>query len=332
MNNSNQIKTHFDKKILLFFLVVFTVSCLFLAFKMNYKPKCDVTDFKVEVKSKNGNLVALSDTTKTLFKVGSELTFSDTTKKSSEWNWSFGDGNAVSYKSKATHVFEKEGNYNIKLVINKDCTIDKVLTIVPNEENSNEIIIGYSPGIVKQGDLVSFKDLSKKATKWQWRFGDGSMSESQNPTHKYKTSGNKIVTLVVNGDFNHINKVELFVNPVVVVDNSIEKEIKNREKAKVPVVRQAETPKLPGITEELFKQMLLGVADKKLSYEKITPYFCVSSLPEIKTKKGKILSLKQLYDEIRNSNKKLFVRSVVLSKDNNECTKQITLDYSLSYF
>lgn len=48
--------------------------------------------------------------------------------------------------------------------------------------------------------LVAFKDLSEgNITSWKWDFGDGSLSEEQNPIHTYKQAGKYIVTLYVEG-------------------------------------------------------------------------------------------------------------------------------------
>lgn len=48
--------------------------------------------------------------------------------------------------------------------------------------------------------LVAFKDLSHgKITSWKWDFGDGSTSTEQHPIHQYKTSGDFVVILDIEG-------------------------------------------------------------------------------------------------------------------------------------
>ena len=48
--------------------------------------------------------------------------------------------------------------------------------------------------------LVVFKDLSfGKITSWKWDFGDGTVSEEQNPIHQYKRAGDYVVTLYIEG-------------------------------------------------------------------------------------------------------------------------------------
>ncbi len=51
---------------------------------------------------------------------------------------------------------------------------------------------------------VSFTDTSVAGPSgpiiaWMWYFGDGATSTSQNPTHSFATTGNKMVRLVVTG-------------------------------------------------------------------------------------------------------------------------------------
>jgi len=48
--------------------------------------------------------------------------------------------------------------------------------------------------------VVAFKDLSEgRVTSWRWDFGDGETSTEQNPIHQYRTAGNLVVVLDVEG-------------------------------------------------------------------------------------------------------------------------------------
>lgn len=46
--------------------------------------------------------------------------------------------------------------------------------------------------------VVTFKNLSKNATSYEWNFGDGNTSTETNPTHTYPMCGNYTVTLSAN--------------------------------------------------------------------------------------------------------------------------------------
>jgi PKD repeat protein len=45
-------------------------------------------------------------------------------------------------------------------------------------------------------DVILFTDVSSGATSWQWDFGDGTVSDEQNPTHSYAEEGDYIVVLI----------------------------------------------------------------------------------------------------------------------------------------
>lgn len=160
MNNSTQIKTHFDLKIILFFAIIFVISCGLLAFEINIKTPCTVTEFKVDAPS---------------YKAGELITFSDVTKSSYEWRWYFGDGTEISYRSKVGHSFSKPGKYTVKLLVNNGCSITKDITIIPSKEVINTALLPkfYAPKVVYEGEIIKFRDSTEHAKSWEWRFGDG---------------------------------------------------------------------------------------------------------------------------------------------------------------
>ncbi|MEN9443371.1 MAG: hypothetical protein RIS47_261, partial [Bacteroidota bacterium] len=61
--------------------------------------------------------------------------------------------------------------------------------------------------IIYQGQTVQFIDLSTGAgNKWSWNFGDGTLSQLQNPTHTYTTSGKFTIILSINNALSSITK------------------------------------------------------------------------------------------------------------------------------
>jgi len=62
----------------------------------------------------------------------------------------------------------------------------------------------YFPTHPTPYDIVGFTDLSidsdGNVTSWHWRFGDGSDSTNQNPSHQYSVAGTYVVTLSVSDD------------------------------------------------------------------------------------------------------------------------------------
>jgi gliding motility-associated-like protein len=112
--------------------------------------------------------------------------------------WDFGDG-TTSTAINPTHIFPA-GSYTIKLIVvtASGCSDSAVVnpgiiaTVKPtaNFVATPREVCAFSP--------VSFTDLSSgTVTSWNWIFGDGTTSTSQNPTHAYEDTGYFDVTLVV---------------------------------------------------------------------------------------------------------------------------------------
>jgi PKD repeat protein len=66
--------------------------------------------------------------------------------------------------------------------------------ILPVANFSSNISSGYAPL------SVQFTDLSKNATRWNWDFGDGDTSTSQNPVNTYYVAGSYTVTLTASNE------------------------------------------------------------------------------------------------------------------------------------
>lgn len=319
-----QIKTHFDGKVITMMIIVFIVSCGLLAFKMNSRAACVINEFNVKAPS---------------FKEGEIITFSDNTPGAYEWRWYFGDGTAISYRSKIGHAFSKAGKYKIKLLVNNNCTVEKEITIVPKKEILNMALMPkfYSPKVVYQGDEVTFADSTAHSKSWEWRFGDSNKIDAieQNPTHVYRIPGEKVVSLVVNNDIKYIAYKKITVLPTKKVKKDWVKErISRRSDNRTDPVEEyfsqipdapSRGPEIKDLTEAKFKSMLLGVSENKLSYENMIRYFCTDDLPLVQLKKGKSISLSTLDEEIRN--KSIKIRNLTLQKDKDGCVTIIMLDY-----
>ena len=53
----------------------------------------------------------------------------------------------------------------------------------------------FSPADPEVGETVTFTNSSTKASSYEWNFGDGATSSSDNPTHAYSADGNYTVEL-----------------------------------------------------------------------------------------------------------------------------------------
>jgi gliding motility-associated-like protein len=127
-----------------------------------------------------------------------DVLFTDNTIGATHWHWDFGDGNLSSLEN-PSNTYVSSGVYDVSLVVenNYGCLSS---TTIPNRLIINElplIDINASPLISCAGEDIIFTDLSSLGvTDWYWYFGDDSISNDQNPVHKYGFPGIYDVRLV----------------------------------------------------------------------------------------------------------------------------------------
>ncbi len=137
----------------------------------------------------------------TLSCVSQNVAFINQSENADNFLWNFGDGTTSSLKS-PNHSYISSGTYTVSLVANPGSlcsdTAQKDIIISENSLLANfESTIGDCS--ISDGE-VSFTDLSTSnqvITAWQWNFGDGNTSNSQNPTHTFERGNNYIITLFV---------------------------------------------------------------------------------------------------------------------------------------
>jgi PKD repeat protein len=113
------------------------------------------------------------------------------------WFWSFGDGSTSTIQN-PVHGYQNPGNYSVTLVASNLYGSNTVLKTNYIHVYSIPAVDFY--GVPTSGTAplsVAFYDTSLgNITGWQWRFGDGSTSTVQNPSHSYATAGNYSVRLI----------------------------------------------------------------------------------------------------------------------------------------
>ena len=130
----------------------------------------------------------------------------ESTGSPASWAWDFdNDGRTDSEEQNPSYTYETPGNYTVKLTVTNPWntsteTKEDYITVkkpyLPKANFSATPTTGISPLIVK------FTDLSSRAEKWNWDFGDGSSSLEQNPaSHTYATTGNYTVNLTVSNSY-----------------------------------------------------------------------------------------------------------------------------------
>ncbi len=131
------------------------------------------------------------------------INFKDnSTGNPTSWRWDFGNGTISNNGNPPTVTYTNPGSYNVKLVIKNGRGIDSLI-------KNQYIIVNALPAPAFDASAtsgcfplkVNFTDRSLPGsgtiTAWEWDFGDGAISNEQNPVHTYTLAGNFRVILKV---------------------------------------------------------------------------------------------------------------------------------------
>ncbi len=130
------------------------------------------------------------------------VTFTDlSTGGPTSWQWDLGNG-TLSTQQNPTTTYFNSGLYTITLTATNAAgsnTISRTQYIKVDDKPNVDFDAPNRSGCFPL--RVSFSDLSSGGsaaiTNWDWDFGDGALSNAQNPFHIYTTAGNYTVTLKV---------------------------------------------------------------------------------------------------------------------------------------
>lgn len=166
---------------------------------------------------------------------GSANTFTDLSSFSAPfgapitaWSWDFDDGSPVDNNQNPTHTFPAAGLYDVQLTVTdtNGCFDDTIIEVLVR---ANPIAL-FVPPINCIGDSIQFTDSSyidstygTPLVSWNWDFGDGSSSTTQNPAHRYVSTGSYWVTLTVTDSFGCTNTYQdsAIVSPLPVAGFSL---------------------------------------------------------------------------------------------------------------
>ena len=106
------------------------------------------------------------------------------------YNWDFGDG-AASTTANPVHTYTADGSYNIRLIITdqygcKDTLIRPayIHIVTPHAAFTMSDSVGTCPPL-----FVDFTNQSQHYNSVNWDFGDGTSTQSDNPSHFYSIPG-----------------------------------------------------------------------------------------------------------------------------------------------
>ncbi len=116
-----------------------------------------------------------------------------------EWLWDFGDG-STSTEQNPTHQYQEAGVFEVCLTIYNgaiNCE-DMVCQVVdfgnPGGLNASFVFLQNSTNFFT---LYFFDTLTGNPTELMWEFGDGTMSNEQNPVHSFNGPGSFVVCLAI---------------------------------------------------------------------------------------------------------------------------------------
>lgn len=132
--------------------------------------------------------------------------------------WDFGVENRdddTSDEFSPTFTYPDTGRYIVKLVVNRGSTCPDSISRYVKTFPSFVGFFNYD-GLPCPNSPISFRDSSQSTTNaanwWQWSFGDGDTSYSQNPTHFFREGGAYNVVLVARNPRNCVDTVSQTVD------------------------------------------------------------------------------------------------------------------------
>ncbi len=121
--------------------------------------------------------------------------FGNYSVNASAWFWDFGDGSNSTIQN-PTVLYDAPGQYDITLIVASanGCTdtlrYENYVTVLGPATSFN----GSGLNACK-GATIQFTDLSLGAVEWEWNFGEGSVSNQQNPEFTFTETGAYVITL-----------------------------------------------------------------------------------------------------------------------------------------
>lgn len=335
---------HIDKNVILIFLATAFLSIIALSIKAYNSEPCEIVSFDIEANQ---------------YRVGEIIRFKDYTENVTEREWSFGDSTENRYTEEPFHTYSKPGTYTIQLLVNGKCESEKEIVIKTKLAiiDSTRLAQFKIPNTIKVGELLHATDLTKKATSWEWRFGETSDVNStfQNPTYAYQTEGLKTVTLIVNGDPRYSTQKKITVLPIdevpspsTVRNNTVRQTSRDRESIikydpvinsappgietppAAPPVAVVKEPETKQISRSAFAKKVISVSKEKATANDFKPFMC-GNLQVTTMAKGKKITFLEFCEKIKG--KTIKIKSLELFKnEKTKCIEYISIDYSKSVF
>ncbi|GEQ86173.1 hypothetical protein ULMS_16810 [Patiriisocius marinistellae] len=340
MSTNKNLTNHLDRSVLLLFLGFFLISAGTVTYKYVNRASCNEVLFSMDAKE---------------YRVGDMVKLKDNSPNASQWEWNFGDSSEVSTVKSPLHIFDKEGEYKIKLKINNLC--ERVETIVIKEKlkllDSTKLPIFEIPSEIRVGKTLRVKDETENSTTWEWRFGENSSidANTKNAKYVYEEPGIKTISLVVNGDLDYVTKKRIEVLPIpgqktgIADIAEIERNRPSRIKdapstapikdAPINAIKDAPTTSekpsaAPYISEKEFSRKVLLVSTEDLTAKSFSDFFCGDVNKPIVVN-GDNTTFLVFCQDIEGKKIKLKKLQIFRKKGSN-CIDNLAVEYKKSWF
>lgn len=332
----SSITSHIDPMVLYTFLALLVISAGILAFKASTHQDCSNMSIALSSRLHGVN---------TSFTVGEVITFkaNNSGDARGDYSWNFGDSSAQQQGQQVYHSFAEAGNYTVTLLAGKCSWTQDVLVVNPAPANTPAPVADIFPVIdgpdeAFVGRPATFNNSTPGATSWEWRLQQPNAETHTGSSHTYVfgTPGEKILTLVVNGDSSRMVKKRIQVFPAPVNDRPSGDFVPppfpapetQPETAATPT---PEKPKVPAISDDEFRMMLTQLNNKQKSVQDFAPFLCNNLNARVLLNDKDVKTFTQFCDAIRGK-KRIKIEMVNLIKDPDGCVKEIRIRYDKKGF
>jgi len=335
MSSRDGLSTHIDKLVVYLFIGAFLISASTLAFRYSKYAPCQEVYFEHNAQ----------DT-----RVGQMVQFKSQSEGAEEWKWNFGDSTALNSDKDPYHIFKKEGEYEVRLLVNNICEKIETVTIKPELilRDPTKIPIFTLPDYVEVGEKFIVTDETANALSWEWRFGETTTVDAttKEVQYSYEKPGIKTVTLIVNGDYDYKTHKDITVTSTAKIESFVVDDIEETperdqrlELSQAPETEpvnlsdkpdMGEEPKkeVPYITDNDFAKRIKQVSEETINLQTFAKYFCGDiNIPVIE--RGKQKTFLRFCENIKGKKiRKIEVK--LFREDGSNCITNMTIDYKKS--
>lgn len=333
-----------DARIYIIFVIILFLSIAFLLFQYFRHIDCEKANYYIHADE---------------YLVNKVVEFNDNTQGATSWKWDFGDRTNVDTRRRTIHYYKKPGEYIVRLTINESCIHEKLITITSISQQIGYLPVIVAPDVATVGETVHFNAEKENGESWEWSFGETANTDAlgKSPVYKFKTVGDKKITLIVNGDVEHTAIKTIYIAPKTIrakqkIDiRSYEFEkthiafsLPKGEAQKDPLVdmlqhipvspksrtRKDSTilkEKASEISNEQFQLLLNQVTVQAKTKDDFKDYLCGDYDIPVVANDDKLITFSQFCQKI--AGKKIKITALRLNKNQENCIQNINVQYKI---